>query len=122
MNDPATGRRPSLTILCTGARAYYLHGVLHDWPHAEALSILKMQYPALEAGYSTLLVHDHVVPETRAQPHATAYDLTMMVKVAGVERTEDTWRELLREAGFEIKKIWMSPLAAQSVIEAGKVE
>jgi len=63
-------------------------------------------------------VHDHVVPETRAHPHATAYDLTMMVKVAEIERTETSWRGLLREAGYKIMRIWRSPLAAQSVMEA----
>jgi len=50
-------------------------------------------------------VHDHVVPETRAHPHATTYDLTMMVKVAWMERTETSWRGLLREAGYEIIRI-----------------
>lgn len=50
-------------------------------------------------------MHDHVVPETRAHPHATTYDLTMMVKVAWMERTETSWRGLLREAGYEIIRI-----------------
>ncbi|MCJ1386377.1 hypothetical protein MMC17_009503 [Xylographa soralifera] len=101
-----------------GARAYYMHGVLHDWSDEPARKILRMQTEALKPGYSTLLVHDHVIPETLAHPHATAYDLTMMVKVAGEERSESRWRELLTSAGYEVVKIWGSPLATQSIIEA----
>lgn len=100
------------------ARVYYMHGVLHDWPDEPALEILKNQRAALKHGYSKLLIHDHVLQETRAHPHATAYDLTMMVKVAGVERTETHWRALLKAAGFDVVKIWSSPLAVQSIIEA----
>lgn len=76
----------------------------------------------MDPGYSRLLIHDHVVAEQRAHPHATAYDLTMMVKVAGQERSEDMWRHLLASAGLRVVKIWKSPLAAQSVIEAEVAE
>ena len=99
-----------------------MHGVLHDWSDGPARKILEMQKSALKPGYSTLLVQDHVVPEELAHPHATAYDLTMMVKVAGEERSEAHWRELLRSAGYHVVKIWKSPLAAQSIIEAEIME
>lgn len=110
-------RSRKLTTLL-GARAYYMHGVLHDWSDEPARKILEMQKDALKPGYSTLLIHDHVVAEERAHPHATAYDLTMMVKVAGEERSEAHWRELLKSSGYKVIKIWRSPLAAQSLIEA----
>ena len=73
---------------------------------------------ALKAGYSRLLVHDHVVPEMEAHPHATSYDLTMMVMVAGKERTETEWRGLLGEAGYRVVRVWRSALAAQAILEA----
>jgi hypothetical protein len=69
-------------------------------------------------GYSKLLVHDHVLPDRDPHPQATAYDLTMMVKVSAFERTEQMWVELLGSVGFRVVKIWSSPLATQSVIEA----
>ena len=72
----------------------------------------------MSPGYSTLLVHEHVISEVLSHPHATAYDLTMMVKVAGEERTESRWRSLLESSGYKVNKIWRSPLAAQSIIEA----
>jgi prephenate dehydrogenase len=95
-----------------------MHGVLHDWSDEPARKILEMQKDALKPCYSTLLIHDHVVAEELAHPHATAYDLTMMVKVAGEERSEAHWRKLLKSSGYKVIKIWRSPLAAQSIIEA----
>lgn len=95
-----------------------MHGVLHDWSDEPARTILEMQKGAMKAGYSRLLIHDHVVAQELAHPHATAYDLTMMVKVAGEERSEASWRELLESVGYKVIKIWRSPLAAQSIIEA----
>jgi len=101
-----------------GARAYYMHGVLHDWSDESCIKILQNLRPAMTPKYSMLLVHEHVIPESNPNPHATAYDLTMMVKVAGLERTESMWEKLLGQAGFRVVKVWRSPLAAQSVIEA----
>lgn len=95
-----------------------MHGVLHDWSDEPARKILEMQRDALTPGYSKLLIHDHIAPETVAHPHTTAYDLTMMVMVAGEERSEVHWRALLKSAGYRIVKIWSSPLAVQRVIEA----
>ncbi|KAK3940206.1 O-methyltransferase-domain-containing protein [Diplogelasinospora grovesii] len=101
-----------------GARAYYMHGVLHDWSDEPARKIPEMQRDALTPGYSTLLIHDHIAAEQLAHPHATAYDLTMMVMVAGGERTEADWRKLLSSTRYKVVKIWNSPLAIQGIIEA----
>ncbi|KAJ0108716.1 hypothetical protein J7T55_011206 [Diaporthe amygdali] len=101
-----------------GARAYYMHGVLHDWSDEPARKILEMQRDALTPGYSKLLIHDHIAPEAVAHPHTTAYDLTMMVMVAGEERSETHWKALLKSAGYRMIKIWSSPLAVQRIIEA----
>lgn len=105
-----------------GARIYYMHGVLHDWSDVPARQILSSLRGALRQGYSKLLIHEHVLPQVGAQPHATSYDLTMMMCVAGMERSEDQWRILLGSAGFKVVKIWRSPLAAQAVVEAEVTE
>ncbi|KAI1379218.1 S-adenosyl-L-methionine-dependent methyltransferase [Hypoxylon crocopeplum] len=101
-----------------GARAYYMHGVIHDWSDEPARQILAHLRDAMAPGYSKLLVHDHVLPAHDSHPQATAYDLAMMVKVSAFERTEAMWADLLASVGFRILKIWGSPLATQSVIEA----
>ena len=81
-----------------------------------------MQKEAMAPRYSTLLIHDHIAPRALAHPHTTAYDLTMMVMIAGKERTEEQWEDLLGSAGYEMVKIWRSPLAVQGIIEAKVVE
>lgn len=92
--------------------------MLHDWSDEPATQILQMLKDAFEPGYSKLLIYDHVVPDKSAHPHATCYDLTMMALVAGLERTESQWRALLTSVGYKVIKIWTSPLAAQSIVEA----
>ncbi|KAH6660302.1 S-adenosyl-L-methionine-dependent methyltransferase [Truncatella angustata] len=101
-----------------GARAYYLHGVIHDWSDDPAREILGHLRDVMTPGHSRLLIHDHVLPANHPHPQATAYDLTMMVKVSAFERTEAMWQDLLEAVGLQIVKIWGSPLATQSVIEA----
>jgi hypothetical protein len=95
-----------------------MHGVLHDWSDEPARKILEATRQGMKAGYSTLLIHDNVQKEGPAHPHATAYDLTMMINVAGEERNEAHWNELLGSAGFKVIKIWSSQSAPQSIIEA----
>lgn len=72
----------------------------------------------MDPSFSRLLIHEHVIQRFHPHPEATAFDLTMMVKVAGKERSEADWRTLLESAGFEILMIWGSPLSARSIIEA----
>ncbi|KAL5001374.1 S-adenosyl-L-methionine-dependent methyltransferase [Aspergillus recurvatus] len=102
----------------TGARVYYVHAVLHDWPDEPARRILQALKPALKKGYSKLLVHDHVIPEVGVHPHTTAYDLNMMVSLGSLERTEKQWTTLLEGVGYKVMNVWRSPLAVQAVVEA----
>lgn len=112
-------RYVSLTLLVerSGAKAYYMHGVLHDWPDASALRILENQKSAMRPGYSRLLIHDHVVGRALDHPHATAYDLTMMGMVAGKERTEGDWQDLVARAGMRVESVWRSEGAVQGILE-----
>jgi len=45
-----------------GARAYLLHSIIHDWNDDVAADIIKAIVPAMERGYSKLLVHEVVFP------------------------------------------------------------
>ncbi|KAK7926553.1 O-methyltransferase asqD [Apiospora marii] len=91
-----------------------MRGVLHDWPDSQARAILANQRTAMKPHHSRLLIQEH----TAAHPHATAYELTMMAMVAGVERTGQSWRALLGSAGFRVVKVWSTSFSSQSVIEA----
>ncbi|KAI9751446.1 MAG: hypothetical protein M4579_006056 [Chaenotheca gracillima] len=101
-----------------GARAYYLHSVLHDWGDENALKILQQLVPALEKGYSKILINENVIPDTGASWEMTSLDFYMMGLAASRERTESQWRKLLDSAGLKAVKIWFHERASESLIEA----
>ena len=101
-----------------GARAYYMHSCLHDWPEAKAHDILTSLKPGLTKGYSKLLINENVIPDQGAHWLSTALDMVMMVNFSASERTEQNWRALLESAGFRIVKIWTYEPGTESLIEA----
>ncbi|KAL2883199.1 hypothetical protein SGCOL_001389 [Colletotrichum sp. CLE4] len=103
-----------------GAKAYLMHSILHDWSDAPARKILEMQKDAMTPGFSRLLIHDHIVETALAHPQATAFDIQMMAMVAGRERTEEQWKELVTSAGLRVVRIWKLKSAVHSIIEVSK--
>lgn len=101
-----------------GARAYYLHSVLHDWSDDDCVKILEALQPAMKKGYSTLLVNELVVPSQNAMWPVTSMDHLMLVLGAMRERTEEQWTKLLTRAGFMVLKIHRFEMGSESLIEA----
>ena len=101
-----------------GARAYYLHSVLHDWDDASCLKILRNIVPAMRPGYSKLLINEYVVPDVGAAWSITSMDWLMMALGAVKERTEKQWKALLGQAGLSISRIWTYEQGTESLIEA----
>ena len=101
----------------SGARAYYLHCVLHNWPDDKATEILKNLRSAMVPGYSKVLIHEIVIDATNPHPQTTTVDLTMMMTFSAAERTEAMWNELIVKGGLKIVKVWRKPHAIESVIE-----
>ncbi|KAJ0352381.1 hypothetical protein COL154_006593 [Colletotrichum chrysophilum] len=100
-----------------GARAYYLHSVLHDWGEDVCKEILNRVTAAMKPGYSKLLINEHVIPPTGANWQETAVDMVMMTMFSSRERTEGQWRSLLEPAGLRIVKIWSKGEGVESLIE-----
>lgn len=101
-----------------GARAYYMHSVLHDWPDSVCESILGRVKEAMKPGYSRLLINENVIPGTDAWWEATALDINMMALLSASERTERDWYELIeKRAGLKIVKIWSGGRGVESLIE-----
>lgn len=69
-------------------------------------------------GYSKLLIKELLVPDRNAPWALTALDVNVMQSLAGQERTESHFRELLASAGFKIDGIWTHPNAIDVVIES----
>ncbi|ROV89114.1 hypothetical protein VMCG_09860 [Cytospora schulzeri] len=101
-----------------GARAYYLHSVLHDWSDDDCVKILEQLKPALRPGYSTVLINELVVPRQNPTWPITSMDQLMLVLGAMQERTEEHWERILARAGFKIAKIYGYEMGSESLIEA----
>lgn len=88
-----------------GARVYYLRNILHDWSDQKCLEILANVRPAMVAGQSTLLIDELVLPEKQAPLRESQLDIEMFTHLSGAERTEEDWRTLLGNAGFQVKRV-----------------
>ncbi|WP_433505755.1 methyltransferase [Pseudonocardia halophobica] len=100
----------------TGADAYVMLRVLHDWPDDAAAQILR-RVRAATAPTARLLVIDAVVGPPNEDPQTAFLDLMMLVSAGGRERTEPEWRDLLASAGFRVGTI-VPAGPGRSVIEA----
>ena len=107
-----------LTNDLVGARAYYLHSVLHDWPDEKCREILRNITSVMKKGYSKILINENVVPSTSAHWETTGLDIIMMTLFSSVERPEASWRALLASVGLRIVKIWSYEVGTESLIEA----
>ncbi|KAG9253971.1 O-methyltransferase-domain-containing protein [Emericellopsis atlantica] len=104
--------------LVKGARAYFMHNVLHDWADPEVIQVLKNIPGAMETGYSLILVHESLISTLNPSPLVTVSDITVMACLSAKERTEKEWDKLFQEAGLRIIKIWKTVEAVESIIEA----
>lgn len=88
----------------SGADAYLLRTVLHDWSDEEASRILERVAQAAAPG-TTLLVAEVVLPDGNAPHPGRFIDMHMMVVLGGRERSETAWRDLLAGAGFAMTAV-----------------
>ncbi|KAK5138106.1 hypothetical protein LTR08_004800 [Meristemomyces frigidus] len=104
---------------CKGARAYFLHSILHDWPDVEACKILTQLKQAGRPGYSKIVLLEAVMPERvkDVKPRMAALDINMMAHFSALERTEKQWRRLLDSVGLRWVKFWELKGSSQGVIE-----
>ena len=99
------------------ADAVVLARVLHDWPDDDARRILERAREAMPVG-GTLYVVEMVLDG--ATGAGGLLDLNMLVVAGGAERTEEQFRRLLANTGFEITEI-LPTCAVSSVIKARAV-
>ncbi len=100
-----------------GADCYLLKFVVHDWDDERAARILRNVRSAIADG-GTILLLEYVVPPGSDYHHAKFMDLHVLVLTeGGRERTEDEYRRLLRDAGFQLRRV--VPTAAPLAIVEG---
>jgi hypothetical protein len=101
----------------TGADAYLLSRVLHDWDDEDALRILRTCRAAMRPD-SVLLVVEAVLPERAVDdPAAVRMDLYMLALLDGLERTAGEFAALLGAAGLRLTGDIPTP-AGVHVLEA----
>ena len=101
-----------------GADAYMMKFIIHDWDDERSLKILKNIHRD-SAPNARLLLFEMVVPAGNEPHFSKIQDLEMLVSPGGVERTEREYKELLEQAGFQLRRVipTKSPL---SIVEAFK--
>lgn len=104
----------------SGAVAYILKSIIHDWDDKNSKLILENCRHAMIEGGRLLLV-ERVLPDrlevSAAHQAVVRSDLTMLVAHAAQERTEAEFRDLLNSAGFRVTRILPVGMTF-SVIEA----
>jgi O-methyltransferase domain len=88
----------------TGADAYILRWIIHDWSEAEAGALLGKVREAMKPG-ARLILLEEVIPETAESVPGKWTDLLMLAITGGRERTEKEYRELLLAAGFGLEEV-----------------
>jgi spermidine synthase len=89
----------------TGADLYALKFILHDWPDAECVRILRNCRQAMAPGGRVLIV-EHVVPEVSGPHVARFMDINMLVMTSGGrERTRHEFAQLLAAAGLRLQAV-----------------
>lgn len=100
----------------SGADAYFLRHIIHDWSDDQSRTILKNCHAAMPSN-GRLLLAEFVLPDGSEPFHGKWFDLAMMTVTGGQERTESEYRALLADCGFEWHRV-VPTTTELSVIEA----
>jgi O-methyltransferase domain/Dimerisation domain len=100
----------------TGADAYILSHIIHDWDEDQCLTILGNVRKAMNPAGRLLLI-EMVLPLGDTPHPGKMLDMTMLVSMGGQERTEIEYGSLLSEAGFRLTRVVPTSSAA-SIVEA----
>jgi len=101
----------------SGADAYVLSYVLHDWTDSDCVRILRTVAEGMTPN-ARLLVVENVLP-AGDQPHpGRTLDLLMATLTHGRERTAEEFAQLVEAAGLRIRRI-VPTASPVSVIEVG---
>jgi len=100
----------------SGADAYIMKHIIHDWDDERALKILRNIREAMAPGGRVLVV-ESVVQERNVPDLGKLFDIEMLVSPGGKERTAVEYQELFARAGLRLTRI-VPTQSAYSVIEA----
>jgi O-methyltransferase domain/Dimerisation domain len=88
----------------TGADAYVMKYIIHDWEDEKCVRILENCRKAMTSEGRVLVV-DHVVGAGNRFDWGKLVDINMMVLLGSKERTKDEFRQLFARAGLRLKRV-----------------
>jgi len=83
---------------------YLVMEVIHDWPDADALAILKAIRHAAPVG-ATLLIIERLIPDEPGPHPAKVMDVAMLALAGGKQRTREQYASLLDRVGFALERV-----------------
>ena len=92
----------------TGADAYIMKHIIHDWDHERSTKILGNCRKAMKQG-GKLLVVDRVIGAPNEHDQKKYFDIAMMLWPGGRERDAEEWRALFQASGFRLERIVPTP-------------
>ncbi len=104
----------------TGADAYILSHIIHDWDDARSIKILGNIRRAMAPGGRVLLV-EMVIPEGNAFHPGKLLDMVMLACTpGGLERTAAEYQALLAKAGLRMTRVvpTESPVSVVEAVQA----
>ena len=104
------------TSVPTGADAYFMKHIIHDWDDERALNILKNIKQAMNPNGRVLVV-ESIIAAGNNQDFGKLMDIEMLVSPGGKERTAAEYEELFARAGLRMTRI-VPTKSAYSVLEA----
>jgi hypothetical protein len=102
----------------TGADAYVMKHIIHDWDDERAILILKNIARAMRDDGRVLLI-ESVITRGAESNFGKILDIEMLASPGGKERTAEEYRELFARAGLRLTRI-VPTKSSYSVIEAVK--
>ena len=115
MNRCALASGDMFSSVPTGADAYIMKHIIHDWPDELCLKILKACRKSVNAGGKLLVVDAVIQPGNDFSP-GKFLDLQMLIFPSGSERTEKQFRDLFAAAGWKLNRI-IPTAAPDSIVE-----
>jgi hypothetical protein len=87
-----------------GADTYLFRHIIHDWTDEQSVQILNNCRKVIPKN-GKLLIVEAVVPTGNKSSLAEDFDMVMLVFPGGIERTEEEYRLLFKQAGFQLSSI-----------------
>lgn len=95
-------------VVPSGADAYLLKFILHDWDDDDCVRILDNCRRAMASEARTLIIERLLAPPNEGIDGKLS-DLNMMVNVGGQERSQEEFSALLQRAGLALRRVIALP-------------